>query len=223
MSFLAQIRLEDVATHDLNGLLPPTGVLYFFFDWENGLGGTVQYCTGEQSLTPATPPEYLTRKRRTWWQKLFNLSGSNKMLTERSFVPKTDYQLPFYDSIWSKLMLLRSDTPLIQDIFIDEVKEDLGISDKDEEISDHHLLGHYHGIQHSFHELELIEGGDKAFADFTTADFQAASKWLLLFQIGSDEDLNFSIGDWGRAYFFIHTDDLKERRFDRVRVVEEYY
>ena len=77
-------------------------------------------------------------------------------------------------------------------------------------------------------ECELVSrgynlGGLEEFHSHLAEREGAASveNWRLLFQLDSfemeDFDLNF--GDDGALYFYIRTEDLKARRFDRVWVI----
>lgn len=77
-------------------------------------------------------------------------------------------------------------------------------------------------------ECELVSRGYNlgGLEDFPThlAEREGAASvenWRLLFQLDSfemeDFDLNF--GDDGALYFYIRTEDLKARRFDRVWVI----
>jgi uncharacterized protein YwqG len=45
---------------------------------------------------------------------------------------------------------------------------------------------------------------------------QDARAWRLLFQLDSDDRAEMMRGDVGRLYFWIHEDDLRAQRFDRV-------
>jgi uncharacterized protein YwqG len=223
MAFTAQINMKEVAPFDVNELMPKIGILYFFYDWEGWLGGAVQYFPEEKALSPAIPPEYLTRERKSWWQNLFNRPGRNMMLSERGVSLTTEYYLPSYDSIWAELLMAPSKGNAIHDMFVDDFWEETDYFEELDKGSNHHLLGHYQGIQHNGYETELVDTGKNPFRRQTTKDLEAASQWLLLFQLDSDNALDFCIGDWGRAYFFIHRDDLKNRRFERVRVMGDCY
>ena len=77
-------------------------------------------------------------------------------------------------------------------------------------------------------ECELVSRGYNlgGLEDYPThlAEHEGAASvenWRLLFQLDSfemeDFDLNF--GDDGALYFYIRTEDLKARRFDRVWVI----
>lgn len=50
-----------------------------------------------------------------------------------------------------------------------------------------------------------------------------ATDWLLLLQIGTDEQAGFNWGDEGQLYLWIRREDLRARRFDQVRLVLQCY
>ena len=63
-------------------------------------------------------------------------------------------------------------------------------------------------------------GNGDAYADEATrAVRDTATQWLLLLQIGSDEKGGMGWGDEGQVYLWMRRDDLRARRFDRVRLV----
>ncbi|MPM83653.1 hypothetical protein SDC9_130722 [bioreactor metagenome] len=61
--------------------------------------------------------------------------------------------------------------------------------------------------------------GDAYADDATLAVRNTATQWLLLLQIGSDEKGGMGWGDGGQVYLWMRRDDLRARRFDRVRLV----
>ncbi|MBH5316517.1 DUF1963 domain-containing protein [Paenibacillus sp. GSMTC-2017] len=84
------------------------------------------------------------------------------------------------------------------------------------------LMGHPDQIQGDM-QVSCV----KAYGEHTREDMQdskvrnqivnSALKWRLLLQIDSEEDkTGIMWGDVGRIYFWIHEDDLKALRFDRV-------
>lgn len=50
-----------------------------------------------------------------------------------------------------------------------------------------------------------------------------ATEWLLLLQIGTDEQAGFNWGDEGQLYLWIRREDLRARRFDQARLVLQCY
>lgn len=62
--------------------------------------------------------------------------------------------------------------------------------------SNHHLLGHYGGIQHECHELNFINKDISNDRHLTLDEINRALEWKLLFQFDSDHNLEFSWADW---------------------------
>ena len=79
------------------------------------------------------------------------------------------------------------------------------------------------GIQHGAIELNIIGVDPMDSKKVTLGEINKALEWKLLFQFDSDDNLEFSWGDWGRVYFFIHEDDLKNRNFDNVKIAVDCY
>jgi hypothetical protein len=66
----------------------------------------------------------------------------------------------------------------------------------------------------AFDALGLSEETGDVYRDSGLADLRArADEWLMLAQIGSDDEAGFMWGDDGRIYLWIRREDLIARRF----------
>lgn len=95
-----------------------------------------------------------------------------------------------------------------------------------EQCSDNKILGHADDIQGGM-ELEcelvandiycgnLIDYDDPAIAKFR----RNVGEWALLLQIGSNDENKMMWYDCGKIYLWIKKSDLRERKFDRSRLI----
>jgi len=215
LSFLAQFDCGALAAMDPEGLLPRTGILSFFyelgsarwgFDPADAGCGRVYWFDGSQPLAPAPFPHELDEEFR-----LPRLRVQAK--ADHSFASWADFA-----QVHPEL----DEDELFEDYI--EAYEVIGGSGDCSK-----LLGWPDVIQDNMTlECELVSrgynlGGLDEFPAHLAAREGAASveNWRLLFQLDSfemeDFDLNF--GDDGALYFYIRTEDLKARRFDRVWVI----
>jgi uncharacterized protein YwqG len=214
LSFIAQIRLADAMPYDLEGLLPPTGMLYFFFEFS-------LYCEHITSVyyTPEGP------------YRVIYMEDETKPLVRMPH-PVSEYALIRYAN---KPLLVQTEVykPCALDLeqewtprsaYHQSSRQLRGAPRENDAAWDwfrtaedelarpmHRLLGAETDIQGDFSTLDYAS---KAWKLGTGAD------WTLLLQVDSDEagqpKPGFRWVDGGLLYFCIHKDDLRERRFDRV-------
>lgn len=222
-SFICQIRLSEIKNYDEKAELPNRGMIYVFFNLDSMDDGKIIYYESTDDLTIPLVPEELKEKRRSWIQKLLRLQGKKFVLDEFGVEIFREYHLPSWNSLKLERLLKSIDGDIKQTaIFRKEVHEESLFLDGDEiELTtNHHLLGNYNGIQHGYHELELLEGRTRQ-KNLSIKKIDEALKWKLLFQLDSDNNLGLNWGDWGKIYFFIEEQDLIERKFDKVKIIGE--
>lgn len=222
-SFLAQIKLGEIHKFDLENELPETGFLYFFQDMRTFDSGKVFYFESPKGFyRPSVPSELLPRKN--WFQKLFRLKASSKILKESDIEIYNEYHIISPDSLIIENIILQKDKGINRyDIlkgeeFYEEIHQSEGGFNEHE--SNHHLLGNYNAIQSAFEELSCI---DYIEGESPKDRIKRGREWKLLFQIDSDNNLNISWGDWGKIYFFIHKDDLKNKNFEKAKATGQCY
>lgn len=224
LSFLGQVNLGSVRKFDEPGLLPPRGILYFFFNPDSGDDGKVIFSREETALERTSPPDDLQEEKKSFWKRLLTGKNKKRMLKESRVEISTEYDLPSADSL--RLEKIHQETRTVvkpAHAFKEGIFEDMYDEGESETSSNHHLTGHYKGIQNEFHELNCLGSGFSETGQLTMEDINAALQWKLLFQFDSDNNLEFSFADWGRIYFFIHEDDLKKQNFDNVKISADCY
>lgn len=213
LSFFAQFDLSQISEFDTEGLLPPTGMLAFFYDYETQRWGfdpkdkgcaRVYLFDGE--LAPAEFPEDLPESGR-----FPELGISAK--SERSYQSYEDF-------------LVQRDPRRLQWEEFESAEKILGIKEPG---SRSKLLGWADIIQGNMtRECELVSRGynlGSGWDDVKPQDRQEAEQWanrdwVLLFQL--DSILNgyeLILGDGGRLYFYIRREDLEARNFDNVWLI----
>ncbi|MFK8102614.1 MAG: YwqG family protein [Saprospiraceae bacterium] len=221
-SFLGQINLKETKAFDQLNLLPSKGMLYFFYNLDSGDEGSVIFSVKEEDLKKGVPPTEFTEKKKTFWQKIFNKKISPRILKESTVELEPAYDFPGWDALRLERIYQASQTDIKPIDAFDEAIFDAKYEDGESETtSNHHLLGPYQGIQHESYELNFVSIKD--FQQVTLAEIDQALEWKLLLQIDSDDLLELSIGDWGRVYFFILAEDLKNLNFDNIRIQADCY
>lgn len=209
LCFLAQIRLEDIASLDTENKLPHTGMLYFFYDAanqpipaEDPTGWRVIYYNGDLGCLQRTsaPPELPDRVR----------------YNARSITARNELTLPDIEHhSFIQIGMPAKDL----DKYCNEL-ERWGLYD-DRVI--HRLLGWPDLIQGDVfydlcHDIDDISYSDPQM-------IPKADEWTLLFQMDSVDngkgDLDPMWGDAGRLYFCINKDELSRCDFSNVWVVEQ--
>ena len=92
--------------------------------------------------------------------------------------------------------------------------------------SENKILGHSDNIQGGMElECELVTngfycGGDEDYSEPEFEKFrQNIGEWTLLLQIGSNDENEMMWCDCGKIYLWIRKNDLRERKFDKSRLV----
>lgn len=217
LTFFAQFDLEEISKYDTEGLLPKTGVLSFFYEYDSQPWGydpkdkgcaRVYLFPEKSALHRAEFPEEFEEDFRL---PEFKIS----MECEKSY---PDYE---------ELLIQRDPRTSPYEDF-EEAAEKLGIEEPDERSK---LLGWADTIQGSMpRECELVSRGyylGSGWDDIKPQDRQEAEQWgsrdwLLLLQLDSvfdTDDFELTFGDGGRIYFYIRREDLAAGNFDNVWLI----
>lgn len=224
LTFLGQVNLREVKMLDELNFLPKSGLLYFFFNLDSGDDGKVIFSKEETGLERANPPDELKEQKKSFWKQLLIRKSKKRILKESQVEIYKEYDLPSLDSLRLEKIQKETNTNIKPiDAFKDGVFEDVYEERETETTSNHHLLGHYKGIQNEYHELNFLDMKIGDSQDLSLDEINKALKWKLLLQFDSDNNLEISWGDWGRIYFFIHEDDLKKQNFDNVKISADCY
>lgn len=215
LTFLLQINLEEAAAFDEEGLLPPRGMLYFFYETESMCWGfdpsdkgcaRVYFYDGKLSaLGPVLPPD-------------------EKRFSELRIEFTAKYDLPD----WEEFISYYGDMKAGYDWEdYERYVRKCGVDADCEE--EGKLLGYADLIQgEMLLECEqasrgIYVGGGRAETDEGAAAdcFEKSRDWTLLLQLGSvntgEEELDW--GDCGNLYFYIRKQDLAAKNFDDVWLV----
>ncbi len=214
MALLAQLRLQDLTPYDINGRLPKSGILYFFYEAREQAWGfdpkhrghwAVIYHDGDlDKLRPTEPPAGLPKECRF---RPCKLTFHNEIT------------LPSWDSRGVERLKLSEEEG---DTFVDLLD-----ATRSGEGPSHRMFGHADQVQGEMMlECQLAShgiyvGNSEGYSDPRLATLEkGADDWQLLLQIDSDEEnLGTMWGDCGRVYFWIRRQDLQKRDFSNVWVV----
>lgn len=214
LAFIAQINLSTLTEYDAERKIPEAGWLYFFYDAEeqpwgfdpdNKCGNQVLHFSGDLSeLENQQFPKRLVEDCR------FDTLG---------FSFKRTLEIPDYNS-----------TIILPDEFSDSDAYTSIFEALNNNGSGNKILGHAECIQNGMElECELISRG------IYTGDGSAyqlpsieqhrrnSSQWQLLLQVESNEDIGMMWGDSGRLYWWIKSEDLKNKNFSASQLILQCY
>lgn len=199
LQFLAQINCSEIATYRDHTLLPPTGMLHFFFE-QDGTESHVTMTPGGVSLKQATAPAGTP-------------SGFVLPQFPVEFIPCTT--IPHSDSNqFASLDLNEADSEAVLNAYGSLVE-----NFRREEHALHQIGGYPEAVQGDvFTECEMIARKHIASTDqkLWKQAAAAADNWRLLLQFDTDGDLKVMWGDAGTIYFCIREGDLRAGRFDHA-------
>ncbi len=218
LDVLLQMDLSSAALYDKLGVLPPDGLLTFFYDLENQPWG----------YDPKNLQGFKTHYSETAMStRLYGPPESEFTLPERGLVFRSALSVPWFGSrTYDELNNIVRFTDGEADRYSDFALElsSLGSSYRKKYWGgDHRLLGHSQNVQDDMQlEAQLVTNGlycgDPSGYDDPRARTLAtgADDWVLLLQLDSDETADLMWGDVGMLYFWIKTDDLARRSFQNV-------
>jgi uncharacterized protein YwqG len=215
LTFIAQIRLAEVASYDVEKALPPGGLLYFFYQADEQPEGYEPQHRGSFKVL-YVEHEHVSLER------ISHPTAPGKSTQIQAFHPCA---IEFSPSItFAPEFILK--LALEELAYFNQVE----ITLYNLLYPVHHLLGYPDPIQDGRMDLQcqLITHG-LSLADHSYFDnprhFElepGASDWRLLLQIDTDagdEGLGSMWGDAGRIYFWIQRQALEARRFDNCWLV----
>jgi uncharacterized protein YwqG len=216
LDFIAQLNLKELHEFPACTRLPAEGMLYFFYDRDIGPWGDPEAVSGYRVIFYERGNDPLTRR-----------TNPNPDFDSDSHPCKTlffsEWTIPdwrhydFCDEYQDGYEPLRM------------LREELATKPKDEPRLNHRILGWPEEIDQDYQlESQLVANGicaRKGYGDPRVNKLRSGAKdWMLLLQIDSDEENpGWLWGDGGTIYYVIHRNDLANRRFDRVQVVNQCY
>lgn len=192
LTFLAQIRLEDLPEHDLD--LPGEGMLYFFLG-SNENAGNVQvkviYIKKAEKLVAGRLPEK--------YRPMYEDEGYQYLESPQRVAFESGISIPENsDPLVSALKLTESENEAYYNLKV-EWKQQISRS--------HKLLGHFQYGLHDPRQKGAAKGAKKI--------------WRCLAEIRSDDRAGFCFWDRGKLILFIDESALVEENFSDVRAVIE--
>ena len=219
LAFLAQFNLEKISKYDIEKSLPPSGMLYFFYDAEEQPWGfdpedrgywKVLYYESSKNLNRAEFPDNLHEDFRF-------------IACALSF--ELDFTLPLDDSPIIRVLQLSSKE---RDLYFDLMMKVLELRKDDYPLN--RLLGYPDQIQGEMQlECQLVSNGlycgnSSGYNDPKAKELEkGASNWKLLFQLDSIDEAGMMWGDCGSLYFWIEEEALKNRDFENVWLILQCY
>ncbi len=213
LSFVAQLRLEELADFDLENRLPKSGLLSFWMG-HGGLNAAISDCgvfhfqsEGWQKLElPQSNNEGILGNVRRWFagDKIVALPPTPLQFDACPSHPYGGAE--FYDEEHSD--------------FVGEVLDGAFYG------TGHQMFGFPRNIQNDVRDdcatawnkfLLSPQARDKELSP--ERDQTTWRDWELLLQIGSDDNAKMMWGDWGAIYFLIRRVDLEAHRFERCGFV----
>lgn len=232
LTLVAQIRLEDSAELDEERLLPPAGLLSFFWD----SAAVAEYAADVEADDAAGwgfDPADAGSARVLYTADAAAVSRRDRpdglpaeaILNPRAATPRPRLTIPPWESTDFELLGLE-DTQT--DAYFELARELARVQAAGDAVeTTHQLLGYPDQIQGDMQlESHLVThglycGDGTGYADPRAAELEpGAREWRLLLQIGSDVDgLGVMWADGGRIYYWTRGRDLAERRFDAAWLV----
>lgn len=203
--FIAQFNVEEVSAYDMKDLLPQTGMLYLFADYE--LARVVFYDGDKSSLErkefpedlPPTQPLESGDARFEPCSLTFVHEVNLDFHTPDFDYPKGKGWRDFFDLVYAS-SYSRPNPPFIRDV--------------------NRLLGVPYDVPHDMQlECQLLEDIGHYYTSSSTERKAAElkkSQWQLLFQMSSDSNANMAWSDNGTICFFIKKHDLELQNFDNI-------
>ena len=222
LSFLAQINLEEVNSFDKDKLLPSTGMLYFFYELETEEWG-------------------YELKNKGCSKVLYFEDTSNFELIDfpkdmKSYCQVPEFKVTFKANIsypsYEDFDIIHNGGKEVADNFEDFQDAYFDIYNNHMESLDSYtkLLGYPDVIQSSMEEqcaaiTKGFIGGIDSPKKYREEVIKDSKNWILLFQMDAIkvDDYELMFEDYGHIYFWIKKEDLKNKNFDNVWLILQFY
>jgi uncharacterized protein YwqG len=222
LSFIAQIRLEDVSPYDLEHRLPIAGILYFFYDdLEQPWGYDPSHREGWRVFYRPDSTFALTRTAlpihsKTKMFKPCIAAFSWDATLASSTLPASD--MP---DLWRNWGFSEDEYERYKDMIFEEFAQPGVI---------HRLLGYPDTIQDAnmqancqlaWHGIQYEAGIEDKQHPQIQQLCKHTSDWQLLLQVDTDDQTGMVWGAGGRIFYWIRKQDLQQHDFSNVWLVLE--
>jgi uncharacterized protein YwqG len=212
LSFLGQIRPDEVAPYGEYLPLSSVGLLAFFYDLEDEPWGYDPADAGCARVVPVglDDPVVLDHPPGALGFTAHSLTATAALTVPDVWEPSLD---ALYDAENEALQAMSE-----------------ALSARADSAPMHRMFGWPDLIQNPMQlECQLASNGvyvgsPEGYRDPRVEELTpGAQDWRLLLQIDTDDEVGWTWGDVGRIYYWIREDDLRRARFDRVWLVFQCY
>ena len=209
-SFIAQIRLAEVRPYDVEGVLPETGMLWFFYDArQRAYGDDPQNCGAWQVLFQEGNLSNLQRTSapaRLPAESRFK-ACSVRFAGEVTLSQVPQMEIPDYD--WRDEELEKYEELVTH------------LTPPERRAFRHRLLGYPDFIQDDMRlQCQLLSHGITDYDDPRAQELERdAMDWRLLLQVDTDERIGMRWSSTGMLYYWITSTNLQARRFETIWLV----
>jgi uncharacterized protein YwqG len=220
LDFLLQINLRGAAKHDSSGLLPPEGLLAFFYELEEQPWGydpknlsffkVCDFPDADDLVTSRRPDHRLNSPAlrehgiELWPAKSLPTYGSRAWarLAKQIKKPGVEFDFAAFEKLSQAIFRASAPTP---------------------EGPQHKLGGYSNNVQNDMQlEAQLVMNGlycgdASGYRDPKRPELEKTCEdWKLLLQFDSDDTAKLMWGDLGMLYFWVRQQDLKIREFSKA-------
>lgn len=227
LPFIAQINLAEIKPYDIEDLLPPSGMLNFFYDhdqfldqgWHNPKNWKVLYNKELKQLQREVMPTIAQD-----YNPFSNLLPKNRVYNPASLTFQVETTLPDYsqydDEAIERLGLIEHLNDQEEEAYFNLIS-DLSKGNEKVNLPIHRMLGYADPIQWYVERDCYREAKESIYYDemLQTAHKPEVNDWNLLLQVDCDSVPNIDWVGSGRIYYFIRQPDLECRDFSKVWLV----
>jgi uncharacterized protein YwqG len=208
LSFLAQLNLAELVVDAADFGLPPSGMLYFFYSgWQDGWGHSPEDADKFKCFFLGNVPPLV---RMAFPDELYEGIFPACTLT---FQPA--FGLPYYEYDAVKTHLHRQEIHPYIDVSSHRASNPSKLFGCPNCIQGPYMEQTCALATHGYIQSDLNNPEIKAMIE------EEKHKWMLLFQLSSENAAEMCWGDVGLLYFWIKKEDFAQRHFDRVWMILE--
>jgi uncharacterized protein YwqG len=223
LTFIGQFRLSELASHDTANILPSHGIIYYFYDTDEILGGEYRDVWKVVYIADKHPP--LIRTPHPTYQATYRLIDALPV-HRIEYVARLSLPIIFLrDQADFDINFLQPAGDKTDPAHQHENDRYFQLLEAAYPYPQHHWLGHPYRIQHYVEwdvimsregiRPEIIGNHEYRYTHEQIAHVQLEmANWQFLFQISSDDSLGLEWGDTGTLYICIPKTSLTVRQFE---------
>jgi uncharacterized protein YwqG len=215
LSFIAQLNLADLPDYDFLNILPPEGILSFFYSanletWSNPCDKNswrVLYFEDKglrrQEYPPTIPDHGRYDSLNVEFQWSITIPDWETPYLNMGYGESGWEEINKYMDMHERITALLNEGRILNRLLGHPEQQQCWMP-RECQLESHGMYGVAYG-GHSAAEVEAAEAG--------------ATEWELLLQIDSDDDARMMWGDCGRLYYWIPREELQRRNFDATWLI----